>query len=519
MSTEKLLIFTTVLFASISIILSIINIIGIRYGNKSTRIIRDSLREIEKGDMLKSLPVENMLGDYKEIAVTMNKVILESKRLIGDILASAERTKNYVQGLLENVEDARSTSEEIAGTISEIAQSIEAISESATNTMDSVIGMSDSSGKIEEFAKRTMDESIGLKDTISESIKRHTELVERIHVSASINDNLAKEIIKLEEQAKQISGITLEVAKISDQTNLLALNAAIEAARAGEQGRGFAVVADEVRTLAEQSAASAERIDNLIKNIIGQIELVAETMKNQAITAQEDAGLADMTKNDFEKVNEVTDTTVRSFNEVLDLTKTQKEKADDIGALMEDIVASVQQCSAGAQQTSAGAQQQAAAIEQVFELIKNLEVMAKELNGTFDEYSNKVRLSEDQKIKIEKAKSVVANLVNGRAFKNEDIYAMESFLKESLRQNEFIELFACAGVDGNIIATTNNETRSINIAHRDYFRKAIKGETYISKPYVSSATYNFCVTVSMPVKNSSDEIIGILLADANITNQ
>ena len=108
--------------------------------------------------------------------------------------------------------------------------------------------------------------------------------------------------------------------------------------------------------------------------------------------------------------------------------------------------------------------------------------------------------------------------MNGRAFKNEDIYAMESFLKES-RDKMSRELFACAGVDGNIIATTNNETRSINIAHRDYFRKAIKGETYISKPYVSSATYNFCVTVSMPVKNSSDEIIGILLADANITNQ
>ena len=95
--------------------------------------------------------------------------------------------------------------------------------------------------------------------------------------------------------------------------------------------------------------------------------------------------------------------------------------------------------------------------------------------------------------------------------------ANPAFLKESLAKNECIELFAFAGKDGLVAATSLDHIRGLDIGHRDYYRGAIEGDTYISRPYISSATYNFCVSVAMPVKNMSGGIEGVLLTDVDIT--
>jgi methyl-accepting chemotaxis protein len=310
----------------------------------------------------------------------------------------------------------------------------------------------------------------------------------------------------------------MEVTGISEQTNLLALNAAIEAARAGEQGRGFAVVAEEVRKLAEQSTASAAKIHNLVETISGQIETVAESMKTQAVKAREDVDLADMSKEDFGRVNTVTQTTVVSFGEVLKLTQQQKGKAGEISSLMEDIVASVQQSSAGAQQAAAGAQEQSAAMEQVFELIKNLDEIAKSLNSSFIEYRKGLELGDEERAKVEKVKSIVSRLINTSPFKIGDMAGIESLLHQSAARDSNIELLAYIDSDGILqAATLDNINIGDNVSHRDYFKETIKGKDYQTEPYISSATDDFCISVTMPVKNTSGSITGILLADVNIS--
>ena len=99
-------------------------------------------------------------------------------------------------------------------------------------------------------------------------------------------------IAELERRAKDIGEITQTVSRISDQTNLLALNAAIEAARAGEHGRGFAVVADEVRTLAETSDKSAQEVQQLAESIQADVGGVVEALKKAAETAANEAKAA-----------------------------------------------------------------------------------------------------------------------------------------------------------------------------------------------------------------------------------
>ena len=506
-----------ILTASTFVLSGLFYTLAIGSSGKAIKRIKENLHLIENGNLLKKLP-EDLEGDYNETADSMNRILLANKKLMGNILTIAEKMTSYVGNLLSNASDTNRSAEEIAVTVSEIAKGVEEISSSATKTMDSIQKLVDSSDQIEKFTNKTLTESMEMQQTIDSSVQRLTDLIERIRENSEINNNLAQEVTTLEQHAKQISGITMEVTGISEQTNLLALNAAIEAARAGEQGRGFAVVAEEVRKLAEQSTASAAKIHNLVETISGQIETVAESMKTQAVKAREDVDLADMSKEDFGRVNTVTQTTVVSFGEVLKLTQQQKWKAGEISSLMEDIVASVQQSSAGAQQAAAGAQEQSAAMEQVFELIKNLDEIAKSLNSSFIEYRKGLELGDEERAKVEKVKSIISRLINTSPFKIGDMAGIESLLHQSAARDSNIELLAYIDSDGILqAATLDNINIGDNVSHRDYFKETIKGKDYQTEPYISSATDDFCISVTMPVKNTSGSITGILLADVNIS--
>ncbi len=171
------------------------------------------------------------------------------------------------------------------------------------------------------------------------------------------------------------------ISDIADQTNLLALNAAIEAARAGEAGRGFAVVADEVRKLAEGSASAAAEIGKLIKQIQAQTARAVRNMEDSADELARGKAVATRAGSSLEEILRVVRQVDDMAKEIYKLTREQASGSDQVVRAVEEIAAVAEETAAGTEEASASTEEQTASMQEMAAAAQELADLAETMKA------------------------------------------------------------------------------------------------------------------------------------------
>ncbi len=282
-----------------------------------------SLETLESGDLTQRLNFFPVRDEFSTIAMTIDKLADREQKLVlamqesvaliqqmsSELSQNSHKSSDASDKQLAQLDLLSSATEEMATSIQEVANYTHEASSQSTDAMDSA-----------RLGQSQVDSAVQAIQALSEEINQAAHAVQELDNNAA----------KIDEVVTTINGI-------SQQTNLLALNAAIEAARAGEQGRGFAVVADEVRTLASRTQQATVEIQTMIEALQNNSKSLLTLTSNTVSNAETGQKLMHEVHNDIANIADRNHTIAQSNNEIATAATQQGEVASSIAATVEDV--------------------------------------------------------------------------------------------------------------------------------------------------------------------------------------
>ncbi|WP_226670360.1 methyl-accepting chemotaxis protein [Metabacillus litoralis] len=354
----------------------------IRSINKPISMMNSRLKEISEGEgdltQLINLHSKDELG---EMAQSFNQMIGKLRELFQQVSFYSEQVAAASEQLTASSEETTRATELISSTVQEVAVGTEKQALSVKDTSKTIGELSLSVNQISDSSEVVKTTALHAADMADEGNKFVTTVVSQMNdINLTVNE-LSSKVKTLGKRSSQIGDIIKVITEIAEQTNLLALNAAIEAARAGEQGRGFAVVADEVRKLAEQSTASASEISQLISAIQMDTDNTVKSMDDTTIKVAEGITSVNETGKSFEQIQQSISEVSSQILEVTSAVKEMSTGTKLIVQSIEQITKSSDITASGTQSVSASAEEQLAAMEEITASSSSLSKMAEDLQS------------------------------------------------------------------------------------------------------------------------------------------
>lgn len=286
--------------------------------------LKDTLGKVALGDLTASVAIKRK-DELGEMGQSLENTTAQLKYIVEGVKRAADMAANSSATLSHQMEQVITRTATMNDRVMRVAAAMEEISVTNSEVASTSSGATEVVHRNEELAQQGDANMIQNRAAME-------KVVNTAHSSVDIVSHLNDSIHK-------ISQMTTVIKEIADQTNLLALNAAIEAARAGEQGRGFAVVADEVRKLAERTSISTSEITRVVDSIRTETTAAMESMSEVEREVQESAGLNRMTDEALKQIVSSANQVTRLVGHITDSTMEQTSATENVARSMEEISA------------------------------------------------------------------------------------------------------------------------------------------------------------------------------------
>ncbi len=359
----------------------------------------------ENEDISKKREVARKMAQEKARARTMAKQ-----------QAMAERIASASEQLVAGVEESTAAAQEFARLMEEVSVAAEQSGAAAEKMRGASVGLASASKDVDKATQDLISESTSAKSAAEDAIQNMQNMTNMVKEAAEKNKQSAVRIEELEVQSQRIGDIVQAVVMIADQTNLLALNAAIEAARAGEHGRGFAVVADEVRNLAETSEKSARDIRGVVDEIRDGVAAVVKDINKTVEEFMAMAATLEDTQDGFGQVGKL----LTEYGK-LNLTLNQvadglAQNADKLLSGSETIASATEEAAGGTKEISKAVAEQTKALAEVNSASQELSEMAEDLKTSTNISKSAEEVAataEELSANIEEMSSSAAQIASG----------------------------------------------------------------------------------------------------------
>lgn len=359
----------------ISVVVSLFLSSGI---SKNIKMLMHVFSKASEGDFTVSIKAKTK-DEFSDLANSFNSMLKDVSLLLGNVINSSDT-------VMETSSSLATMSSEVTLAVGEVAKAIDEVSKGAvaqaSDAQEGVSGMESLSKQLDEISSNSLEMDTISNDTkglSSKGLEMVDTLREKSYKTKASTDEVNVIIEDMYESSLHISDISDALATITAQTNLLSLNASIEAARAGDAGKGFAVVASEIRKLAEQSKASTEEIKVIIENIQTKAATAADSIKSTKQVVDEQDTAVVQTQEIFDDILKAIENMTIKVKEIRSSILITNENKSSLLSAIENISSVSEETASASEEVTASTEEINATMEEFARYSENLKKLADQL--------------------------------------------------------------------------------------------------------------------------------------------
>ncbi len=340
--------------------------------------IRDYLKEMALGDLTQEINIKSK-DELKDLSLNISSTNGSLRKMISDIKVVSKDIEEYSKELKLSSEGVASASEEISSTMNSVADSTSVQNDNLSEAMNKLKELANSLEEISLEINTMEKESTSIRSMADDGTEKINYVVKSMEDMRESFEEMSSGIKVLDDNIIEINSISETINNVAKQTNLLSLNAAIEASRANEAGNGFAVVANEVKKLAEQTLESSEIIAKLIKNISNNSKMVSDTAMKSIDKFEEQSEIISNTIIAFDTIVNQINIVIPKINNVSTIIKNTNTIKDKVMNNVQNISSESEELSASVEEVTQSVEEQSATIVDLSGLSDRLHKTARDM--------------------------------------------------------------------------------------------------------------------------------------------